>query len=612
MSTDPRRSIEWNLKCSPEGFNSRARFVSLNSLLSEFVERLQGVDALLDRGGSTREALSKLIAAANGLSSEFSFELDRSAGNALSRGPRSYGAFRVHGSPPDGVLRLFQREATNLLERGERETRQAAGLKRLSKAGRIVGSSLDLPSTLRAILEMALEVTGAGYGIFRLLDAGGARLETAAVVGENLDAPLVEALEVEGLHVTGWVARRRQSLRIDDLTVPPWSETYFPLDRGLEMKSELAVPLLGVGGRLEGVLNLESPVLAAFSVNDQLLLETFAGHAVMAIQQARLLDALQEIAEGVLEWPCDRVLERLVELSGVLLNPRGVELEHSRGVLRVGSPTGSKLSVEIEAEGSLSAYLDEPSEWEQKVLSCLARHAGLALRNQRRLEELVASQQRQALTEAFAAVGDLSANLLHQLNNKVGVIPVRVEGILDKCSGEVESSPYLHRNLQEIGQSAQRALEIVRQNLSILKPRESGLVKLENCWRRAIKELSLEDKVEGRLDVPEVRGDVRSLTLVFFNLLENASRVIGKSGRVLGAGRVEGERIVVKVSDNGPGIPQDRQREIFHLNSDRTKPHNLGFGLWWVRTVLERTGGAISVESDGCTGTTFVLEFPLP
>lgn len=580
----------------------------MSSLIETFVERLRTLDSLLEQGAATQEALQSLLNAVNGLSEKFAFALDDQGDHEFSR---ELGKFSVTGEAPPSVVSLFKREASFLLERAERERRQAEELKRLSKAGRIVNSSLDLESTLRAILTMALEVTGAQYGIFRLLSPGGAKLETAAVVGENLDAPLVEALSLEGEHVTGWVARQRRSLRIDDLSQPPWSEAYFPLDEALEMRSELAVPLLGIENRLEGVLNLESPEPGAFSYNDQLLLETFAGQAVMAIQQARLLDALQEIAEGVLDWPCSRVLERVVELTRHLLEAQGVELEHSKGVIKEGAPAGTRVTMTIESEGRLVAYLDHPTEWEEKVLRCLAHHAGLALRNERRVEELRASQQRQALTETFAAVGDLSANLLHQLNNKVGVIPVRVEGILDKCEQEVADSPYLQRNLQEIGQSAQRALEIVRQNLSILKPRESGQVKLDLCLRRAAKELSLEDLVEGELQVPPVKGDVRSLTLVFLNLLENASRVLPPGGRVMVAGMVESDRVVVKVADNGPGIPLERQKEIFRLNRDRSKPHNLGFGLWWVRTLMERMGGAISLESDGKSGTNFVLEFPL-
>ena len=56
-----------------------------------------------------------------------------------------------------------------------------------------------------------------------------------------------------------WVARNRQAACISDLHEEPWSQIYYPLDASLEMRSELAVPLIGASGRLEGVLNLESP-----------------------------------------------------------------------------------------------------------------------------------------------------------------------------------------------------------------------------------------------------------------------------------------------------------------------------------------------------------------
>jgi signal transduction histidine kinase len=579
--------------------------------LETFTRRLHSVDQLLERGESTENALEELMAIVNGLSEEYSIHLDPDGILPLKRGDRILGYLKLEGSPPPALLSLFQREATHLLERADRESRQQRELKRLSRAGRMVSSSLDLQSTLEAILQMALEVTGARYGIFRLLDESATELVTAAVVGENLDAPLVDALSAVGEHITGWVARHKTSIRIDDLRLPPWSESYVPLDYELEMRSELAVPLLGNGDRLEGVLNLESPSVGAFSHGDQLLLETFAGQAVTAIQQARLLDALQEMAAGVLEWPCDQVLERLVEIAMLLLNAEGVELDCSDRTLKRGSPLGTKVSAGLEARGHLAAYLQEPTQWEEKVLACLAHHAVLALKNERRLIALRESQQRQALTETFAAVGDLSANLLHQLNNKIGVIPVRVEGIMDKCGEEVAGSPYLQRNLSEIGNSAQRALEIVRQNLSILRPRASGLVNLSQCLKRAVKELELDNMVSAELNLPPVRGDVRSLALVFLNLLENAARAMDGKGRILVLGEQVEDKVVVRVTDNGPGIPPERHGDIFQLNSDRSKPHNLGFGLWWVRTVMERMGGQITLTSDR-TGTTFFLEFPLP
>ena len=100
----------------------------------------------------------------------------------------------------------------------------------------------------------------------------------------------------------------------------PWARIYYPLDYSLEMRSELAVPLIGAGGRLEGVLNLESPQIAAFSEQDSHLLQAFATQAVIAIQDARLMDALLDVAARLLVQSYPEVLDRLVELACDLLN----------------------------------------------------------------------------------------------------------------------------------------------------------------------------------------------------------------------------------------------------------------------------------------------------
>ncbi len=60
------------------------------------------------------------------------------------------------------------------------------------------------------------------------------------------------------------------------------------------------MPLLGAGGRLVGVLNLESPQVGAFTEADSHLLQSLASQAVIAIQQVRLLDALRDTSARVL------------------------------------------------------------------------------------------------------------------------------------------------------------------------------------------------------------------------------------------------------------------------------------------------------------------------
>lgn len=584
----------------------------LTDLLHKFLEQLKSTESLLEHSQDSTDALIRVLELFNELSPEFSASLNDSKGLPLIRRGRTLGHLEFQGDVPELLEDVLRREVTFLLERTDRQRRKEIELKRLNKAGSAVNSPMDLQSTLKVILRTALEVTDARYGIFRLLDNTGDLLETAAVAGEDLDRPMVKALQLDGSHITGQVAKQLTSLRIDDLRERPWCESYVPLDLELEMRSELAVPLLGNGNRLEGVLNLESPSVGAFTHGDQLLLEAFAAQAVVAIQQARLLDALLEVSESVLERPHSDVLLRIVELTSLLLNSKGVELEYQDGVIRKGTPEGEKLEVPLDPSGRLCAYLAAPADWESKALACLAHHAELTLRNKSRLDELRATQQKQALTETFAAVGDLSANLLHQLNNKIGIIPVRIEGILAKCSDAVQESAYLQRNLNEIESGAQRALEIVRQNLSILRPRPVGMVNLSQCLKRAVKELALEDIVSDELEVPQVQGDVRSFTLVFHNLLENAARALRGNGKIWIVGKSEGKRLVIRVIDDGPGIPLEQQKTVFQLNQDQSRPHNLGFGLWWVRTVMERCGGGISLESDGKSGTTFRLEFPLP
>ncbi len=221
-------------------------------------------------------------------------------------------------------------------EEGRRQARQEDELTLLRHAGLLISSRTRLEDTLEAILQMALEVTGARYGIFRLVDSSGRNLVMRAIVGDRLGQPAVEALPLNTTSIMGWVAVKRQPLNVGDVRQPPWSRIYYPLDHSLQMRSDLAVPLIGAGGRLEGVLNLESPEIFAFSEADSHLLQALAGQAVIAIQEVRLLDGLRETAERLLSQDLQPMLAHLVELACDLMNaPAGAVWTVERGQLGV-------------------------------------------------------------------------------------------------------------------------------------------------------------------------------------------------------------------------------------------------------------------------------------
>ncbi len=573
------------------------------------------------------------------------------------------------------AMAIFQ---THQLTRVQRDlARTADELARLRRADLLISSRLRLEDTLEAILQMALEVTGAHYGIFRLADAGGHRLVTAAVAGD-LNRPAVEALPINATSIMGWVAKARQPLCIADLQANPWARIYYPLDHQVQMRSELAVPLVGASGRLEGVLNLESPAVGAFSEQDSHLLQALATQAVIAIQDQRLLDALQEIAERLLTQPAQQVFDRLVLMACELLNVPTSSLwviEEDQLVLRAsnnGDRRGQRVALhdsltgqaildrkavvadDLRQEqrfaqrelaqaqgwsgalimpllagdagqplGALSVYAaaNDPrrfadADWDKKVLAVLAHHAALAVQEVSRREALRASEEQRAVAETFAAIGDIAANLLHRVNNKIGTIPVRVEGIQDKCLPALEADPYLAHNLAEIERSANEAMTIMRDSLYHLRPIRVIPVDVAECVAEAIATSDLPGSVrvrqEGIDSLPRVAAGPRRLALVFANLLENAATAMEGHGVISVIGTCSGHWVEVAISDTGPGIPPELHERIFDFDFSSRKAHagKLGFGLWWVKTLMARFGGAVTVHSDGQHGTTFVLRLP--
>lgn len=562
----------------------------------------------------------------------------------------------------------------------QEQARKERELRRIRRAGMIISSRSNLQGTLEAILQVALEITDAVYGIFRLVDRSGKNLVTQAISGENLGQPAIETLSIDGHSVMGTVALKREPVIISDLREDPWNKIYYPFDRELEMRSELAVPLIGASGRLEGVLNLESPEVNKFDKQDRYIMQILATQAVVAIQEARLLGALQEISALLPKLTPQMIHQTLVERACDLLNvPYGMIWQMERGMMVLQAATDASLvgmrlppeqalagqavlqarPVTLRADGSeprrsypdlpafgeKSAALivplysspdDEPfgafsvhtgpndlrdfdhSDWDKKVLDILGHYAALAVQLADQQEALRAAQDQRALTEAFAAVGDIAANLLHRLNNKVGTIPVRVEGIQDKCRAAIEADPYLEKNLNEIQRSASEAMDVVRESLFHLHPIQLAPVSVAGSAREALATTPLPEGVqvilEGLDHLPPVQAGQRRLAMVFSNLLENASDAMQGSGQIRISGKVENGRVVIEVSDSGPGIPADLHERIFEFNYSTRRqtahPGKLGFGLWWVKTLIARFGGTVAVSSDGQHGTSFILTLP--
>jgi signal transduction histidine kinase len=128
-------------------------------------------------------------------------------------------------------------------------------------------------------------------------------------------------------------------------------------------------------------------------------------------------------------------------------------------------------------------------------------------------------------------------------------------------------------------------------------------------------------EVHGRVDLPEgafVGMDERLVTRALENLVNNALRYTAEGGRIDLSARAEGDRFIVSVSDDGPGVSSEDMPHIFepfYRGSSSRREQGMGLGLSIVKTIVESHGWAIDVVPlreghDSSKGVAFVLSIP--
>jgi signal transduction histidine kinase len=110
-------------------------------------------------------------------------------------------------------------------------------------------------------------------------------------------------------------------------------------------------------------------------------------------------------------------------------------------------------------------------------------------------------------------------------------------------------------------------------------------------------------------------GDAAQLREVFANLVSNAVRYLDKSpGLVEISYRADGRFYTFCVADNGPGVPKELRERVFDPffrgPFAEGKPRGTGLGLYFVRTIIEQTGGRVWVESTPSEGSRFFFTIP--
>ncbi len=140
---------------------------------------------------------------------------------------------------------------------------------------------------------------------------------------------------------------------------------------------------------------------------------------------------------------------------------------------------------------------------------------------------------------------------------------------------------------------------------------------LRGAVTKALSQVKTRHNVE--MEIPAepiwVDGDASRLEQVFSHIVSNALRYspVEQPIKVVCEERKDEHEVTVSISDQGPGIPASRQKDLFEqfYRSDMSRAGGLGMGLYISRTIVEAHGGRISIDSVPSTGTTVHVVLPV-
>jgi PAS domain S-box-containing protein len=238
-------------------------------------------------------------------------------------------------------------------------------------------------------------------------------------------------------------------------------------------------------------------------------------------------------------------------------------------------------------------------------------------------------EERERLRDRLASLGEMAAGIAHELKNPLAGIEV-MAGLLRR---QVPDSPAAQSLLADILSEAKLANAIVVEMLEFVRPVRLQLERtdLADVLQQAItmaESKTTRGNVTVKMDLdqtlPMIEGDQHQLSQVFTNLVANAFEALDGKGdisiRAFSSALEQDPAfagpqppvpiVVVDVSDNGPGLPQDASDKVFDPFFT-TKPQGSGLGLAIVRKIVDAHDGRIDVDSTPGKGARFRVTLPV-
>lgn len=483
-------------------------------------------------------------------------------------------------------------------------------LEALSMIGRKVTATLDLDEVLTTVVEAAVRLTGAEEGSLLLLEEETGELYMRA--SKNFDEEFATAFRLETRDsLAGKVISTGEPVVIDESTPQKIKTSYL-------VHSLIYVPLK-VRGRVIGVLGVDNRKAGnILSENDMMVIMAMADYAAIAIENARLFThsemervqletILSQIKNGVIVVDPDNRIRLINQTAQEAFGIEGdfhgrsiVEAFDEPKILKMLRDSGKVPRQEdIETlDGRIFNLQCTPIE---SVGQAIVLHDITHLKNLDRIKsEFVTTVSHDLRSPLTAILGYV------ELIERAGELNAQQNEFTQRVRFSVQQITDLVTDLLDLGR-IEAGLDITRENTSIDMLARYAVESLQGVADSRGVELAVElDK-----NMPLVNGDPVRLRQMIGNLIDNAIKYTPEGGTVQVQTEAEGGQIILRVIDNGPGIPPADQPylfdKFFRASNIPDDMPGTGLGLSIVKSIVDNHGGRIWVDSKLGEGTTFTV-----
>ncbi len=494
----------------------------------------------------------------------------------------------------------------------------------------------DLEEVMQDVMALAAQAVGASKPSLFLYTGDDVDWNYVFTARDLKDAESIRVVnQVMDKGLAGWVIRNQTGAVVTD-TEEDERWHVFPDDH-IQARSAMCAPLMH-NGEVIAVLTLVHPEPNMFTNYHLRLLTIIANQATVAIQNTQLFKRLSEKRrqlEAVLQAVPDVLLVLDEQGRLVTLNDGARELLSIEPQADVGGQPLTRYSEELDVLRELqdalgrSIPVDEPLSFETRSFD-LERDYAVQLsvwseQTSRRTGTVIIMHDVTTLHNLYRFKDEMLRIVAHDLRSPMAII----SGYVDMLETDLNEIGHSTDFIPPIYRSIKRMDDLLEDLMQVRKIDEKGLDITENVFmldlvnpvvqgarmladqknQTIVEEIDLDMTITGTVDVTLLRQSMD-------NLAGNAVKYTPKGGQIILRSYVQGDNFFFEVEDNGIGIPADSIPYLFEsfyrVNPDRnTTISGAGLGLSFVKSIVERHGGRVWVESESGIGSLFGMCVPL-